>query len=328
METGKRVYENVLGAVGHTPMVKLGRLIPGPATVYAKVEFLNPMGSIKDRLARHLIDKAEKDGRLKPGSVLIEASSGNTALGLAMMANLRGYRCKMIVRDSVSKEKRNFLTALGVELVLVDNKLPREHPDSYNRIADRIAAETPNSYYPDQHNNRENNEAHYLTTGPEIWDQMDGKIDYIVAGIGTGGTLSGVARYVKEQDPKVQVVAVDPAGSVFAHYFKTGKLADSTRYLIEGLGDETIVGCVEFERIDRVITVTDQDAFKTARELARKESLLAGGSSGAAAWAARELAKELGRPARIVTILPDSAFRYGSQFFSDEWLQARGMTVG
>jgi cystathionine beta-synthase len=339
-----RACESILGAVGNTPLVRMSRFAgPVAAELFAKVEFLNPMGSIKDRIARFLVEKAERDGRLRKGDVIVEASSGNTALGLAMVAILKGYRCKMIVRDSISREKKNFLRALGVELMEVDARLPRESPDSYNNVAGRVAAGTPGAYFPDQHNNRENNEAHYRTTGPEIWEQMEGRIDYVVAGIGTGGTLSGVARYVKERDPRVQVVAVDPVGSVFHDYFRTGRLMESRRYLIEGLGDECIVGCVEFDLIDRVIQVTDQDAFLTARELARTEALLAGGSSGAAAWAARVVAREVGghgrvgrpgrgrgrgrgrHPARIVTILPDSAFRYGSQFFSDDWMLSKGL---
>ena len=317
-----RVCESVVDAVGNTPMVRLARFVPGgPAEVYAKVEFLNPMGSIKDRLARHFIESAEKDGRLKPGATIVESSSGNTALGLAMMAIVKGYRCKMIVRDSISREKKNFLRLLGVELVTVDSKLPRESPDSYNNISERIVRETPNAFYPDQHNNRENNEAHYRTTGPEIWEQMDGRIDYFVAGIGTGGTLSGVARFLKEKDPRIRVVGVDPVGSVFYEYFKTGKLGESKRYLIEGLGDEFIIRCVQFELIDRMIQVSDREAFQCARELARKEALMAGGSSGAVVCAARKLAQELTGPARIVTVLPDSAFRYSSQFYDDEWLR-------
>lgn len=322
----KRVHDSLLGAVGRTPLVKLSRFVgPCPAEVYAKVEFMNPMGSIKDRLARYLIERAEADGRLRPGMTLLEASSGNTAMGMAMVAILKGYHCKMIVRDSISIEKRAFLRALGVEVVEVDHTLPREHPGSYNNIATHVAQTEPNAYFPDQHNNRENNEAHYHSTGPEIWTQMDGRIDYLVCGVGTGGTLGGTARFLKERDPRIQCIAVDPEGSVLGHYWKTKELTTSSRYLVEGLGDECIIGCVEFDLIDDVVKVHDRDAFRTARELARTEAMMAGGSSGAAAFAARALAHKLDRPARIVTVLPDSAFRYGSTVFNDAWLKEKGV---
>ena len=325
MNNDKRVYDSILGAVGNTPLVRLDRFVgPCKAHVYAKVEFMNPMGSIKDRIARYLVEKAEADGRLKPGMTLLEASSGNTAMGMAMVAILKGYTCKMIVRDSITIEKRSFLRALGVELVVVDHTLPREHPGSYNNVAAHVAASEPNCYFPDQHNNRENNEAHYHSTGPEVWDQMDGKIDYLVCGIGTGGTLSGTARFLKERDPKIKVVAVDPEGSVLGHYWKTRQLGESGRYLVEGLGDECIIGCVEFDLIDDVIKVKDGDAFRSARELARTEAMMVGGSSGAAAWGARELAKQVGAR-RIVTVLPDSAFRYGSTVYNDEWMRDKGL---
>jgi len=320
-----RVHESLLGAVGNTPLVKLARFCSGAASdVFAKVEFMNPMGSIKDRLARYLVEKAEREGRLRPGMTLLEASSGNTAMGMAMVAIVKGYKCKMIVRDSITREKRAFLRALGVDVMEVDHRLPRESPESYNNIATHVARSDPNYYFPDQHNNRENNEAHYHSTGPEIWEQMEGRIDYLVAGVGTGGTLSGTARYLKERDARIRVVAVDPHGSVLGHYWKTRELTSSSRYLVEGLGDECIIGCVEFDLIDEVLKVTDRDAFLTARELARTEAMMAGGSSGAAAWAARTLAQRLARPARIVTILPDSAFRYGSTVYNDEWLREKG----
>lgn len=322
----KRVYESILGAVGNTPLVRLARFCGGlQAEVYAKIEFMNPMGSIKDRIARWLIEKAEKDGRLKPGMTILEASSGNTAMGIAMVSILKGYKCKMVVRDSITREKRSFLRALGVEVVEVDHRLPRESPDSYNNIADHIAKANPDYYFPDQHNNRENNEAHYHSTGPEIWDQMDGRIDILVAGIGTGGTLSGTAKYLKEQDPRIRVIAVDPVGSVLMHYWKTRELGTPSKYMVEGLGDECIVGCVDFDLIDDMLKVADRDAFLSARELAQTEALMGGGSSGAAAWAAREVARRENRPARIVTILPDSAFRYGSTVYNDEWLKEKGL---
>jgi cystathionine beta-synthase len=231
------VFEKVSDAVGDTPMVRLRRAVPGFAgAVYAKLEYMNPMGSVKDRIARHMVEQAMADGRLAAGGTVVEASSGNTAMGLAMMAIEYGLRCVMVVRKQTSPEKIDALRAMGVELVLVDGDLAPEHPDSYNRMARRLAAEIPGAFFPDQHNDRANNEAHYRSTGPEIWRQMEGRIDWFVAGIGTGGTVSGVARYLKEQDPKVKVMAVDIAGSVFTDHFKHGRRVTPSRTLVEGPG--------------------------------------------------------------------------------------------
>jgi cystathionine beta-synthase len=320
-----RVFQRISETVGWTPLVKLGPCVAGlPCEVFAKIEFLNPMGSVKDRIARYIIEKALAEGRLRPGDVIVENSSGNTAMGLAMMAVLHGLGCKMIVRRQTSPEKLDALRAMGVELVLVDGALPAEHPESYNRKARHVAAETPRAFCPDQHNNRENSEAHYRTTGPELWQQMEGRIDVLVAGIGTGGTVSGVARYLKEQDPEIQVVAVDSQGSVFTGYFATGELGRPGPYLLEGLGDEEIIGCPEFALIDEMLQVPDGAAFLCARELARKEAILAGGSSGAALWGVRQVASRLDRPARIATVFPDSGYRYLSTVYNDAWMRARG----
>lgn len=292
--------------------------------MFAKIEFLNPMGSVKDRIARYMVEKAKAEGRLEPGDEIIESSSGNTAMGLAMMAVLEGLTCKMIVRRQTSREKLDCLRAMGVELVLVDGALPPDHPESYNQKAKQVVAESPGSFFPDQHNNRVNNEAHYRTTGPEIWQQMQGRVDYFVAGMGTGGTICGVARYLKEQDPSVRIIAVDPEGSVFYDYFKTGKLGKPGQYLIEGLGDEEIIGCPEFELIDEMYRVSDADAFRAARDLARSEAILAGGSSGAALCGVRRLLDELDRPARIATLLPDTGSRYLSTVYNDDWMRSKG----
>ncbi len=320
-----RTYDAISEAVGWTPLVRLNRTMEGSACeAFGKIEFLNPMGSVKDRIARYMIRKALSEGRLRAGDVIVENSSGNTAMGLAMMAALEGLRCKMIVRRQTSKEKLDSLRAMGVELVLVDGNLPPEHPESYNKKAKQVVEETPRAYFTDQHNNRANTEAHYRTTGPEIWQQMDGRIDYLVAGIGTGGTICGVARYLKEKNPAVKVIAVDPVGSVFHDYFKTGKPGRPKPCLLEGLGDEEIIGCPEWELIDEMYQVTDREAFVAARELARKEAILAGGSSGAALWGVRKLALRLDRPARIVTIFPDSGFRYLSTIYNDEWMRGHG----
>jgi cystathionine beta-synthase len=319
------VYDRISEAVGWTPMVRLGPTVDDfDCEVFAKIEFLNPMGSVKDRIARHMIEKALSDGRLHGGDMVVENSSGNTAMGLAMMSVLHDLRCTMVVRRQTSKEKLDCLRAMGIKLVLVDGDLPPEDPESYNRKAREIVASTPGVYFPDQHNNRENSEAHYLTTGPEIWRQMDGRIDYLVAGIGTGGTICGVSRYLKEQDPSIQVIAVDPEGSVFYDHFHSGCHGPPKPYLIEGLGDEEIIACPNFELIDDMYRVTDRQAFRAARGLARREAILAGGSSGAALWGVRKLAGGLDRPARIVTIFPDSGTRYLSTIFNDEWMKERG----
>lgn len=320
-----RVYDRISEAVGWTPLVRLGSTVNDfDCEVFAKIEYLNPMGSIKDRIARYMVEKAIAEGRLHGGDLVVENSSGNTAMGLAMMSVLHDLRCTMVVRRQTSKEKLDCLRAMGIELVLVDGDLPPEDPESYNRKAKEIVASTPEAFFTDQHNNRENSEAHYHTTGPEIWQQMGGQIDYLVAGIGTGGTICGVARYLKEQDPQIQVIAVDPEGSVFYDHFHSGQHGNPEPYLIEGLGDEEIIACPEFELIDDMYRVSDRQAFRAARGLARREAILAGGSSGAALWGVRKLAATLDGPARIVTVFPDSGSRYLSTIFNDKWMRERG----
>ena len=320
-----RVFERISDAVGWTPLVRLNRSVAGlDCEVFAKIEFMNPMGSVKDRIARFMVEKAMADGRLVVGDTIIENSSGNTAMGLALMAVMEGLECTMVVRRQTSKEKLDGLRAMGVDLVLVDGTLPPEHPESYNRTARRLAAENPAAYFPDQHNNRENSEAHYRTTGPEIWRQMAQDIDYVVAGIGTGGTICGIARFLKQRDPSIKVVAIDPEGSVFFDYFHSGVMTEPGSYLLEGLGDEELIGCPDFELIDDMIRISDRDAFLTARELARTEAVFGGGSSGAALWGVRQLAQRLHEPARIVTLFPDSGFRYLSTIYNDDWMRERG----
>jgi cystathionine beta-synthase len=323
---GLHRFDSVTDAIGWTPLVRLNRVTADlRAEVWAKLEFLNPMGSVKDRIARYMIEKAEREGRLKPGDLIIENSSGSTALGLALMAIQKGYRLKVVVRDRISPEKAGQLEALGVDVLKVDSTLPPEHPDSYNNITPRLARETPGCFFPDQHNNRDNNEAHYLTTGPEIWEQMEGRIDVLVAGMGTGGTIGGTARFLKEKDPRIRVVAVDPVGSIFYDYFRTGQRTEPKPYLVEGLGDEFVIGTADFTVLDDMVRVSDRDAFHTARELVKREGILAGGSSGAALWAVRQVAKELPEGARIVTIFPDGSVRYLSTVFNDEWMRANGL---
>lgn len=319
----KRIFtDSILEGIGNTPLIKLNNITAGiKADIFAKLEFMNPMGSVKDRIAKYMIEKAEEEGRIKPGDTIVDNSSGNTALALAMVCRLKGYKLKMVVRDKISSEKIKFLKAMSVELVMVDSTLPPESPYSYNNITPRIAKETPRGYYLDQHNNRDNNKTHYTTTGPEIWAQMEGRIDYFVAGIGTGGTICGVTKFLKEKDPKITTIGVDPVGSVFYDYFHSKKLIKPSPYLLEGLGDEFLIGCVDFSLIDDIYQIPDKTAFQMTRELANKESILAGGSSGAAIWTTLKLAREIDNPARIVTIFADSANRYLSSIYNDEWLK-------
>lgn len=320
-----RVFDNIAEAVGWTPMVRLHRSVADlDCEAFAKIEFMNPMGSVKDRIARYMIEKALEDGRLKTGDTILENSSGNTAMGLAMMAILHDLECRMVLRQSTSKEKLDCLRAMGIDLVLVDGDLPPEDPESYNQKARRLAEASDGVYFPDQHNNRENNEAHYHSTGPEIWEQMEGRLDAFVAGIGTGGTVCGAARYLKERDPSIQVIAVDPEGSVFYDYFHHGRVTRPGRYLLEGLGDEEIIGCPEFDLIDDMLRIGDGEAFRHARLLARTEAILAGGSSGANLWGVREVARRLGSGARIVTLFCDSGSRYMSTIYNDDWMRAHG----
>lgn len=321
-----RIYESMLEGIGGTPLIRLRSYSEESGRgIFAKLEFANPMGSIKDRIAKHMVEAAERDGRIKPGATIVDNSSGNTALGLAMVCALKGYKLKIVIRDTLSPEKIKFLKALSVELVYADTSLPPESPRSYNNLAPQVAAETPGGFYLDQHNNRENNAAHTLTTGPEIWRQMEGRIDVFVAGIGTGGTISGVARFLKEKDPGIKVVGIDPAGSIFYDYFHSKTLVRPSPYLMEGLGDEFLIGCVEFDLIDDILRIDDRTAFRMTKELARREAIFAGGSSGAALWGALEVAKRTGPGARIATIFADSANRYLSTIYSDAWLTEKGM---
>lgn len=319
------VFDNVLAAIGHTPLVKLNKLVgPNDATVYVKLEFMNPGGAIKDRMAVHMIDKAEKAGLLKPGGTIIENTSGNTGFGLAMVAAVRGYKCIFTMPDKMSSEKVNRLKALGAQVVVTPTNVPADDPRSYYETAKRLVKETPGAFYPNQYHSPDNIEAHYLTTGPEIYEQLDGKLDYFVAGLGTGGTMSGAGKFFKEKNGKIQNVGVDPIGSVYAGYFKTGKLGEPHVYKVEGIGEDMLCGAMDFKVLDQVRQVDDRQSFIAARRLAKEEGIFGGGSSGAAVHAAIELAKEVGKGKTIVVVLPDSGNSYISKFYSDEWMRDMG----
>ncbi len=319
------MIENILKAVGKTPLVRLNKIVPeGAAEVWAKAEFLNPAGSVKERMALYIIEKAEREGVLKPGGTIIEGSSGNTGLGIAMVAALKGYKAVITISDKMSSEKINQLKAFGAKVVICPANVPAESPHSYYETAKRIVKETPGAFYLNQYHNPENIEAHYLWTGPEIWEETGGQFDAFVAGIGTGGTLSGIGRFIKEKNPNIKVIAVDPAGSVFYSYFKTGKLTAPHAYKVEGIGEDMLVEAMDFSVVDDLVQVTDRDCFLTARRLTREEGLFAGGSSGGAVFVALKVAVQLGASKRVVTLLPDSGNRYLSKVFSDEWMRDNG----
>jgi cystathionine beta-synthase len=321
-------HENVLSAIGRTPLVRLGKVAgPDGATVLAKLEYLNPGGSIKDRMAVHIVEKAEKAGLLKPGGTIVENTSGNTGVGLALAAAVKGYRCIFTMPDKMSKEKQDTLKAFGAQVVVTPTNVPADSPDSYYSVAKRLAAETPNSFYVNQYHSRDNVEAHYQLTAPEIWEQTGGAIDAFVAGIGTGGTMSGCGRFFREKNPRIRNVGVDPVGSVYHSMWKTGKLSQPHVYKVEGIGEDMMCGAMDLSVMDDVRQVDDRQAFAMARRLAREEGIFAGGSSGAAVHVAVEIARELGKGKTVVVPLPDGGRAYISKFYSDEWMRDNGFPL-
>ena len=316
--------ENILQTVGSTPLVRLNRITSGvPVIILAKIEFFNPGGSIKDRMAIFMAEDAIKQGLLKPGGTIVENTSGNTGIGLAMYAAVKGYKVIFTIPDKMSIEKINLLRAFGAEVIVCPTDVPPDSPESYYGVAKRIARKTPNAHLVNQYHNKKNIEAHYATTGPEIWEQTEGKIDYFIAGAGTGGTVSGVGKFLKEKNSKIRIIAVDPVGSVYHDYFKKKELIEPHPYMVEGIGEDMLCETMNFDVIDEIIQVNDEEAFLMARRLVKEKGIFAGGSSGTVVHAALEVARKIQDDKTIVVILPDTGYNYLSKIFNDEWMKEK-----
>jgi cystathionine beta-synthase len=321
------VLNSITGAIGNTPMVRLNQVVEAKnVTLLAKCEFLNPGGSIKDRTALALIQDHEGAGRLKEGGTIVEPTSGNTGVGAALVvaALHKGYRIIVTLPDKMSEEKQNTLRAAGAEVIVTPTSVPPDHPDSYYSVAQRLACEIPGAVMLDQYNNPANPKIHFETTGPEIWEQTEGKVTHLIAGIGTGGTISGIGGYLKKKNPSVQIIAADPVGSILHDYFYTGRIVEAHAYKVEGIGEDILPKALDFTVIDRFVQVTDQASFRMTRRLIREEGLYCGGSSGAAVVVALEVATTATPGSQIVVILPDSISRYTSKILSDTWLSENG----
>ncbi|UCF20992.1 MAG: pyridoxal-phosphate dependent enzyme [Gemmatimonadota bacterium] len=322
-------YESVLAVIGWTPLIRLNRVVGGSVTpVYGKAEFMNPGGSVKDRIGIAMIEAAEASGTLKAGGVIVEGTAGNTGVGLALAACVKGYRCIFTMPDKFSQEKIRLMRAFGAEVITTPSAVPPDHPDNYLNVARRVVEETPNAVMADQFYNPANPEAHYRTTGPEIWAQSGGRVTHFVGAAGTGGTVTGVARYLKEQNPKIKVVTADPQGSIYAHYHRTGDIGPYAPYKVEGAGNDKIPTTLDFDLVDEFRVVDDRDSYSMARRLTREEGLFVGSTSGLIVHAAVELAHELDDPAAcIVCLLCDTGERYLSKLYSDEWMRENRMLI-
>jgi cystathionine beta-synthase len=321
-----KFYNDILALVGKTPLVRVNHITKQhkiKAPIFAKMESLNPGYSVKDRIGISMIDWAEKEGVLKKGGTIIEATSGNTGIGLALVAAVRGYKCIFILTDKVSVEKMRYLKSLSADIVVCPSAAKHGTPDHYVETAKRISQETPNSFYPDQYNHPANPAAHYATTGPEIWNDTEGKITHFVSGIGTGGTISGTGRYLKEMNPKIKIIGADPYGSIFKTYKDSGHVPEATPYLVEGIGQSLPVGNADLNTVDEIINITDRESFEYARQLSRREGIFCGGSTGTNFAAALKVAKDLDESAVVVFIVCDTGEHYLSKFHSDEWMKEK-----
>jgi cystathionine beta-synthase len=318
---------DILHTIGRTPLVQFNNITKGIRPLVAgKVEFFNPGGSVKDRIGVGIIGDAVERGLLEPGGTIVESTSGNTGIGLALAAAVMGYRAVFTMPDKMSEEKIRLLEALGAEVITCPTAVPPDSEESYYSVAKRIVESTPNSILADQYFNPLNPEAHYRTTGPEIWNDTNGRVSCFVAGIGTGGTISGVGRFLKEKNPSVTIVGVDPEGSILREFFHTGKVGEARPYLVEGIGEDIIPGAFDPRYVDDVVTVSDEDSFRMARRLAREEGMMVGGSCGAAVTGAFHVAKKLDEDSVVVVLLPDSGERYLSRFHSEGWMRDRGLS--
>ena len=315
-------HNNILQVIGNTPMVRLNRVTRTVRpTPLAKLEYLNPGGSVKDRIGVAMLEEAEKSGQIRPGGTVIEGTSGNTGMGLALAAAIKGYQCIFTMPDKMSQEKIDALRALGAEVIVTPSQVEHNDPRSYHSVALRLSREIPNSLFPNQYENPANAEAHYQTTGPEIWNQTEGKLTHVVIGVGTGGTITGIARFLKEKNPNVRVIGADPEGSIFAEMFKTGRKPQVQPYKMEGIGQDEMPANVDFSVIDEIHSVSDRDAFLRTRQLARAEGIFAGGSSGAVLHVALKCAEKLTENDTVVIIVADSGTRYLSKIYNDNWMR-------
>jgi cystathionine beta-synthase len=318
-------WNNIIEGVGHTPLIRLNRINKNlKPQIWIKAEMMNPGGSVKDRIGVTMIDDAEKKGLLKPGGTIIEGTSGNTGMGLALVAAVRGYKCVFTTTDKQSKEKVDLLKALGAEVIVCPTAVEPEDPRSYYSVAKKLAREIPNAYYPNQYDNPLNPEAHYRTTGPEIWEDSDGKITHFVCGMGTGGTISGAGKYLKEKNPKIKIVGIDPEGSLYYDFHKTGKIVKARTYVVEGIGEDFFPTTMDMGILDDVVQVNDEECFVVARRLAKQEGIFTGGSGGGCLSAALRVAQDLGPKDYVVVLLPDTGMRYLSKVYNDEWMRERG----
>lgn len=321
-----KVYDSILDCIGDTPMVRLNRVTEGlKCTVYAKVEFFNPAGSIKDRVAKQIVVDAEAEGEIKSGGMIVEGTSGNTGAGLALMAAIRGYKSTFVMPDKQSEEKRAALRAWGSRVVITPTNVEADDPRSYYEVSKQLVRDSQNSFYANQYHNPSNPKAHYLSTGPEIYNQLDGKIDVLIAGLGTGGTITGIGKYLKEQNPDIKIIGVDPVGSLYYDYFHTGQPTQPYTYLVEGIGEDFLPSTMDFKYVDDVVRVNDKECFLMTRRMVREEGIFCGASCGAAVAGTLKYLRQHDREGlNVVVILPDSAKNYLSKVFNDKWMEENG----